>query len=147
MGSRVFINRSLTGVERSGSCLQSKDMMAQSYTVYSVFVFCLSLPEKMCILLFVPQSYRPRRAWSRRWRQCRFGFLSMRAVLLLGLEEAFRSRRVRTFHAPKIIFFCLFGWLWGFLCCCCCCCLFVCLFVVFVLFSSLLRVKPPAAAG
>ena len=33
--------------------------------------------------------------------------LAMRAVLLSGLEEAARSRKVRAFHAPKTIFFLL----------------------------------------
>ena len=53
--------------------------------------------------------------------------LAMRAVLLSGLEEAYWSWRIHTFHAPKTISFC----------CCCCCC--------WVL--PLLSVKPPVATG
>ena len=98
----------LTGVGRSGSCLQSEVLMASptpcilssSFTfllqknVYPPFGFAIepSLESLVSLRAAVSVWYLPRP-------------LAMRAVLLSGLEEASRSRRVRTFHAPKIIYF------------------------------------------
>ena len=116
-GKGSFINRSLTGVRRSGSCLQSEVLMASPtpYILYSSFVFPLQknvYPPFGSAVKPSSVSLVSLRAVMSIWYLP--SSLAMRAVLLTGLEEASWSRRVRTFHAPKIIF--LF-----FFCCCCCC--------------------------
>ena len=113
---RSFINGSLTGVGRSGSCLQSEVLMAgPSPCLSSSFAFLfqknvyppfgsaiqpssaslVSLKAAMSIW-YLPSS------------------LAMRAVLLSSLEEASRSRRVLTFHAPSFFFFFFFFFFFSF---------------------------------
>ena len=106
-GKRSFINRSLTGVGRSGSCLPSDVLMASptpcilpssfafpfQKNVYPPFGSTIEPSWANLALLRAAMSiwYLP-------------GSLAMRTVLLSGLKEASRSRMVSTFHALKIVF-------------------------------------------
>ena len=106
-GKWSFINHSPTSVGRSGSCLQSEVLVASptpcilsssfafplQKNVYPPFGFAIEPSSASLVSLRAVMSiwYQP-------------SSLAMRTVLLSGLEEVSRSRRVRTFHAQKVIF-------------------------------------------
>ena len=103
-GKRILINRSLTGIGRSGSCLQSEVSMASPTPCFLSSSFAFPLQKNV----YPPfgstkepsaASLISLRAAMSIWYLP--SSLAMRAVLLSGLEG---SRRVRTFHAPKSSF-------------------------------------------
>ena len=103
-----FINRSLTADGRSGSCPQSEVLRANPTPciLSSSFAFQLQknvYPHFGSAIEPSSASLVSLRAATSIWYLP--SSLAMRAVLLSGLEEASRSRKVCTFHAPKINFF------------------------------------------
>ena len=95
--------------------------------MYSVFIFCLFPPEE-CVFHNRNFLREPCLTEGGNVDLVSTKFPRNEGGPPSGLEEASLSRRVRTFHAPKIISFFLF-------------------FFFFFKFLPLLRVKPPAAAG
>ena len=111
MGNGVPSTASSPLVERSGSCLQSKVLMASPTPCILSSYFAFPIPKNVyppfgsAIEPYSVSLVSLRAAMSIWYLP---SSLAMRAVLLSGLEEASCSRKVHTFQAPKINFFFFF---------------------------------------
>ena len=110
-GKRSFIKRSLTGVGRSGSCLQSEVLMASPTPC--ILSSSLAFPLQKNVYPPFGSATESSSASQVSLRAAMSicylsSSLAMRAALLSDLEEASPSRMVSTFHAVKIAFFVLF---------------------------------------